>query len=33
MINNYKPIRKTHPIFKIINGSLIDLPSPSNIST
>lgn len=33
MINNYKPLRKTHPIFKIINGSLIDLPSPSNIST
>nr|AII02402.1 cytochrome b [Epiphyas postvittana] len=33
MMNNYKPLRKTHPIFKIINGSLIDLPSPSNIST
>lgn len=33
MISNYKPLRKTHPIFKIINGSLIDLPSPSNIST
>lgn len=32
MINKFKPIRKTHPIFKIINGSLIDLPSPSNIS-
>lgn len=32
MINYYKPIRKTHPIIKIINGSLIDLPSPSNIS-
>nr|YP_009502568.1 cytochrome b [Vanessa indica]AWV83157.1 cytochrome b [Vanessa indica]UXW65923.1 cytochrome b [Vanessa indica] len=28
----FKPIRKTHPIFKIINNSLIDLPSPSNIS-
>lgn len=27
-----KPIRKTHPLFKIINGSLIDLPSPSAIS-
>nr|CZR75490.1 cytochrome b [Dicranocephalus agilis] len=27
-----KPMRKTHPLFKIINGSLIDLPSPSNIS-
>nr|YP_010947343.1 cytochrome b [Mustilizans shennongi]WGO62358.1 cytochrome b [Mustilizans shennongi] len=32
MMNNYKTIRKTHPILKIINGSLIDLPSPSNIS-
>nr|AJY60063.1 cytochrome b [Ichthyophis glutinosus] len=25
--------RKTHPIFKIINNSFIDLPSPSNISS
>ena len=25
-------LRKTHPLIKIINGSLIDLPSPSNIS-
>nr|YP_009743899.1 cytochrome b [Leucophlebia lineata]QIE12661.1 cytochrome b [Leucophlebia lineata] len=34
MLNNkFKPIRKYHPIFKIINGSLIDLPSPSNISS
>nr|YP_009240871.1 cytochrome b [Pseudargyria interruptella]AJZ71901.1 cytochrome b [Pseudargyria interruptella] len=33
MMNIYKPIRKTHPIMKIINGSLIDLPSPSNISS
>nr|YP_010694725.1 cytochrome b [Evergestis extimalis]WCF59601.1 cytochrome b [Evergestis extimalis] len=33
MMNMYKPIRKTHPIIKIINGSLIDLPSPSNISS
>nr|YP_009228305.1 cytochrome b [Lobesia botrana]AKL79054.1 cytochrome b [Lobesia botrana] len=33
MMNNYKPLRKNHPIFKIINSSLIDLPSPSNIST
>nr|YP_010308082.1 cytochrome b [Crambus perlellus]ULU28329.1 cytochrome b [Crambus perlellus] len=32
MMNMYKPIRKMHPILKIINGSLIDLPSPSNIS-
>nr|YP_010417390.1 cytochrome b [Ophiusa tirhaca]USF12088.1 cytochrome b [Ophiusa tirhaca]UYX62417.1 cytochrome b [Ophiusa tirhaca] len=30
--NNFILIRKTNPIFKIINGSLIDLPSPSNIS-
>lgn len=27
-----KPIRKRHPLFKIINNSLIDLPSPSSIS-
>nr|QXJ80280.1 cytochrome b [Dahira obliquifascia] len=32
MLNKFKPIRKTHPILKIINGSLIDLPTPSNIS-
>nr|YP_010715438.1 cytochrome b [Phalera assimilis]WDE24570.1 cytochrome b [Phalera assimilis] len=32
MTNKYLPIRKTHPIIKIINNSLIDLPSPSNIS-
>lgn len=32
MINNYKPLRKNHPILKIINNSLIDLPSPSNIN-
>nr|YP_010947434.1 cytochrome b [Comparmustilia semiravida]WGO62462.1 cytochrome b [Comparmustilia semiravida] len=32
MMSNYKPIRKTHPIMKIINSSLIDLPTPSNIS-
>lgn len=33
MINKFKSIRKTHPIIKIINGSLIDLPTPSNISS
>nr|YP_010417503.1 cytochrome b [Junonia erigone]USF17558.1 cytochrome b [Junonia erigone] len=33
MMNTFKPIRKTHPIIKIINNSLIDLPSPSNISS
>nr|AHN95697.1 cytochrome b [Trigonotylus caelestialium] len=27
-----KPMRKTHPLIKIINNSLIDLPSPSSIS-
>nr|NP_659223.1 cytochrome b [Ranodon sibiricus]Q8LWP6.1 RecName: Full=Cytochrome b; AltName: Full=Complex III subunit 3; AltName: Full=Complex III subunit III; AltName: Full=Cytochrome b-c1 complex subunit 3; AltName: Full=Ubiquinol-cytochrome-c reductase complex cytochrome b subunit [Ranodon sibiricus]CAD12084.1 cytochrome b [Ranodon sibiricus] len=26
------PIRKTHPLLKIINGSFVDLPTPSNIS-
>nr|AQM57875.1 cytochrome b [Dendrolimus houi] len=33
MMNKFKSLRKTHPIIKIINGSLIDLPTPSNIST
>nr|QUQ05872.1 cytochrome b [Coleophora therinella] len=33
MMNMFKPLRKMHPIFKIINSSLIDLPSPSNISS
>lgn len=32
MTNNFSNLRKNHPILKIINGSLIDLPSPSNIS-
>nr|YP_011010444.1 cob [Halovelia malaya]WPW47059.1 cob [Halovelia malaya] len=27
-----KPIRKNHPVIKIVNSSLIDLPSPSSIS-
>ena len=27
------PIRKSHPLFKIINGALVDIPLPSNIST
>nr|YP_009175510.1 cytochrome b [Phyllomimus detersus]ALG66362.1 cytochrome b [Phyllomimus detersus] len=27
-----KPLRLTHPIFKIVNNALIDLPTPSNIS-
>nr|UAT98090.1 cytochrome b [Kentrochrysalis streckeri] len=33
MLNMFKSMRKTHPIIKIINNSLIDLPSPSNISS
>nr|WIL96427.1 cytochrome b [Pseudomiza obliquaria] len=34
MLNkNFLSLRKNHPVIKIINGSLIDLPSPSNIST
>nr|YP_009355913.1 cytochrome b [Papilio rex]APC61769.1 cytochrome b [Papilio rex] len=32
MMNKFLPLRKTHPLLKIINNSLIDLPSPSNIS-
>nr|YP_010564277.1 cytochrome b [Colobochyla salicalis]UYX62287.1 cytochrome b [Colobochyla salicalis] len=31
-MTNFKLMRKKNPILKIINGSLIDLPSPSNIS-
>nr|YP_010710299.1 cytochrome b [Dyscolus fusipalpis]WCS91866.1 cytochrome b [Dyscolus fusipalpis]WCS91996.1 cytochrome b [Dyscolus fusipalpis] len=27
-----KPMRINHPLFKIVNGALIDLPSPTNIS-
>nr|YP_006575880.1 cytochrome b [Calosoma sp. BYU-CO241]ACZ58529.1 cytochrome b [Calosoma sp. BYU-CO241] len=27
-----KPMRTTHPLFKITNNALIDLPTPSNIS-
>ena len=26
------PIRKTHPILKMANGALVDLPAPSNLS-
>nr|YP_010292361.1 cytochrome b [Heniocha dyops]ULO26099.1 cytochrome b [Heniocha dyops] len=33
MMNNFKPLRKNHPVIKILNNSLIDLPSPSNISS
>jgi len=28
-----KQIRLNHPLFKIINNSLIDLPAPRNISS
>ncbi|YP_001382118.1 cytochrome b (mitochondrion) [Penaeus chinensis] len=27
------PIRKSHPLFKILNGAIVDLPAPANIST
>uniref|UniRef100_A0A097ZID0 Cytochrome b n=1 Tax=Hynobius hirosei TaxID=1485600 RepID=A0A097ZID0_9AMPH len=27
------PIRKIHPLIKIINGSFVDLPTPSNLSS
>lgn len=27
------PIRKSHPLFKIANGAVVDLPAPANIST
>nr|YP_010417672.1 cytochrome b [Precis archesia]USF17792.1 cytochrome b [Precis archesia] len=33
MMNMFYPIRKNHPIIKIMNNSLIDLPSPSNFSS
>nr|ASY98039.1 cytochrome b [Heterochaeta sp. JZ-2017] len=29
----YKPLRKIHPLIKISNNALVDLPTPSNIST
>nr|YP_009710470.1 cytochrome b [Pontia daplidice]YP_009775569.1 cytochrome b [Pontia edusa]QFZ96425.1 cytochrome b [Pontia daplidice]QJA15795.1 cytochrome b [Pontia edusa] len=32
MMKKFFPLRKTHPLIKILNNSLIDLPSPSNIS-
>lgn len=28
-----KPIRKNHPLIKILNNALIDLPAPSNLSS
>lgn len=32
MQNFFSPIRKNHPLLKIINNALIDLPAPINIS-
>nr|AVE15684.1 cytochrome b [Hierodula chinensis] len=29
----YKPLRKIHPLIKISNNALVDLPTPSNISS
>nr|ARJ54749.1 cytochrome b [Statilia maculata]ASY97896.1 cytochrome b [Statilia maculata] len=29
----YKPLRKTHPLIKISNNALVDLPTPSNITS
>nr|AVE15766.1 cytochrome b [Creobroter sp. JZ-2017] len=29
----FKPLRKTHPLIKISNNALVDLPTPSNISS
>nr|YP_009572106.1 cytochrome b [Umbonium thomasi]QBI37692.1 cytochrome b [Umbonium thomasi] len=28
----HSPLRKSHPVLKIVNGSLIDLPAPMNLS-
>nr|YP_009048655.1 cytochrome b [Haliotis laevigata]AHY24095.1 cytochrome b [Haliotis laevigata]UVI60583.1 cytochrome b [Haliotis scalaris]UVI60596.1 cytochrome b [Haliotis semiplicata] len=28
----HKPIRKVHPVLKVVNGSLVDLPTPINLS-
>lgn len=28
----FRPARKTHPLFKVINNSLVDLPAPRNLS-
>lgn len=32
LISMYKPIRTTHPLIKLINAAVIDLPAPTNIS-
>lgn len=28
----HKPIRKVHPVLKIVSGALVDLPAPVNLS-
>lgn len=28
----FRPLRKSHPLFKIINNALVDLPAPNNLS-
>jgi len=28
----FQPLRKSHPLFKILNGLLVDLPAPNNLS-
>ena len=28
----FSPLRKTHPLLKIVSGSLVDLPAPGNLS-
>nr|YP_009773384.1 cytochrome b [Leptochiton nexus]QIZ12589.1 cytochrome b [Leptochiton nexus] len=28
----HKPMRKTHPIIKVVNATLVDLPAPNNLS-
>nr|QFI35727.1 cytochrome b [Cressida cressida] len=33
MMNKFMPLHKNNPLIKIINGSLINLPTPSNISS
>nr|QOL10517.1 cytochrome b [Pieris naganum] len=32
MMKKFMPLRKTHPLIKILNNTLVDLPTPSNIS-
>lgn len=32
LIYMFRPIRKTHPAVKIVNGRLFDLPAPNNLS-